>query len=158
MLSISHNPIEVNRVTDAVRGLRAGAVVLFLGTVREFTGELQTSSLDYEAFEEMALDSLRQITDEARRRWTLVKTAVVHRTGSLELGDIAVAVAVSSAHRGPAFEAGQWIMDTIKQQTPIWKKEIYADGRTEWIHPETSVTGRDSCPTDVITASTQEND
>ncbi|MEO2032499.1 MAG: molybdenum cofactor biosynthesis protein MoaE [Planctomycetaceae bacterium] len=158
MLSISHNPIEVNRVTDAVRGLRAGAVVLFLGTVREFTGELQTSSLDYEAFEEMALDSLRQITDEARRRWTLVKTAVVHRTGSLELGDIAVAVAVSSAHRGPAFEAGQWIMDTIKQQTPIWKKEIYADGRTEWIHPETSVTGRDSCPTDVITASTQGND
>jgi molybdopterin synthase catalytic subunit len=158
VLSISHNPIEVNRVTDAVRGLRAGAVVLFLGTVREFTGELQTSSLDYEAFEEMALDSLRQITDEARRRWTLVKTAVVHRTGSLELGDIAVAVAVSSAHRGPAFEAGQWIMDTIKQQTPIWKKEIYADGRTEWIHPETSVTGRDSCPTDVITASTQGND
>jgi molybdopterin synthase catalytic subunit len=158
VLSISHNPIEVNRVTDAVRDLRAGAVVLFLGTVREFTGELQTSSLDYEAFEEMALDSLRQITDEARRRWTLVKTAVVHRTGSLELGDIAVAVAVSSAHRGPAFEAGQWIMDTIKQQTPIWKKEIYADGRTEWIHPETSVTGRDSCPTDVITASTQGND
>lgn len=136
MLCITASPIDVNSVTDAVRDHRAGAVVLFLGTVREFTGERQTESLDYEAFEEMAVASLRQITSEAQQRWLLVKTAVIHRTGPLELGDIAVAVAVSSAHRGPAFEAGQWIMDTIKQQTPIWKKEIYADGHTEWIHPD----------------------
>lgn len=136
MLSISCNPIDINNVTDAVRDLRAGAVVLFLGTVREFTGDVQTLSLDYEAFENMALVSLTGIMADASSRWPLVKTAVVHRTGSLELGEIAVAVAVSAAHRGPAFEAGQWMMDTIKQQTPIWKKEIYADGRTEWVHPD----------------------
>ena len=157
VLSITANAIDVNSVTAAVRDLHAGAVVLFLGTVREFTGERQTSSLDYEAFEEMALVSLRQITDEAKNRWSLVKSAVVHRTGPLELGDIAVAVAVSSAHRGPAFEAGQWIMDTIKQQTPIWKKEIYADGRTEWIHPQDGAPGSKSCAPDVITTSTKGN-
>lgn len=135
MLSITTDPIDIQAVTDAVRDHRAGAVVLFLGTVREFTGDVQTASLDYEAFEEMALASFRQITEDAERRWSLVSSAVVHRTGPLELGDIAVAVAVSSAHRGPAFEAGQWIMDTIKQQSPVWKKEIYADGTTEWVHP-----------------------
>ena len=71
----------------------------------------------------LALASLRQITEQAKTRWSLVESAVVHRTGFFDLG----AVAVSSAHRSPAFEAGQWIMDTIKQQTPIWKKEIYTD-------------------------------
>jgi molybdopterin synthase catalytic subunit len=139
VLSISPNPIDINTVTDAVRDHRAGAVVLFLGTVREFTGNVRTASLDYEAFEEMALASLTGILADASSNWPLVKTAVVHRTGPLELGEIAVSVAVSSAHRGPAFEAGQWIMDTIKQQTPIWKKEIYADGRTEWVHPDAAV-------------------
>ena len=158
MLSITSLPIDINSVTDAVRDHRAGAVVLFLGTVREFTGELQTSSLDYEAFEEMALASLQQIADEARTRWSLVKIAIVHRTGSLELGAIAVAVAVSSAHRGPAFEAGEWIMDTVKQKTPIWKKEIYADGRSEWVHPDSGMTGSNSCSTDTITASTESHD
>lgn len=138
MLEITTSPIDINTVTDAVRDHRAGAVVLFLGTVREFTGEVQTASLDYEAYEDMALESFRRITEEAQHRWSLVRSAVVHRTGALELGDIAVAVAVSSAHRGPAFEAGQWIMDTIKQQSPVWKKEIYADGTTEWVHPSAS--------------------
>ena len=135
MLSITPDPIDINGVMNAVRDHRAGAVVLFLGTVREFTGDQQTSSLNYEAFEEMALGSLEEITVEAQTRWSLVESAVVHRVGALDLGDVAVAVAVSSAHRGPAFEAGQWIMDTIKQRTPIWKKECYADGRTEWVHP-----------------------
>lgn len=136
MLTLTKQPIDVTSVTDAVRDHRAGAVVMFLGTVREFTGDVQTASLEYEAYEEMAIASLTEITTEASDRWSLVRFAVVHRTGPLELGDIAVAVAVSSAHRGPAFEAGQWIMDTIKQRTPIWKKEIYADGQTEWVHPD----------------------
>ena len=115
--------------------------MLFLGTVREFTGDVQTVSLEYEAFEEMSISSLNQIAAEAADRWPLIRTTVVHRIGTLALGEIAVAVAVSSAHRVPAFEAGQWMMDTIKQQTPVWKKEIYVDGRTEWIHPETTATG-----------------
>lgn len=151
MLTITEQPIDITSVTDAVRDHRAGAVVLFLGTVREFTGDVQTASLEYEAYEEMAVASLTEITTEASDRWSLTHCAVVHRTGPLELGDIAVAVAVSSAHRGPAFEAGQWIMDTIKQRTPIWKKEIYADGQTEWVHPD--IAAPDSCLTDQTSAS-----
>lgn len=148
MISITSNPIDSAAVTDAVRDHRAGAVVLFLGTVREFTGETQTASLTYEAFAEMAIASLEEIVAAAQEKWSLVRCAVMHRVGPLELGEIAVAVAVSSAHRGPAFEAGQWIMDTIKQQTPIWKKEFFADGTTEWVHPEQGVPpGRETAPT-----------
>ena len=109
--------------------------MLFLGTVREFTGDVQTAALEYEAFHGMAVASLNAIIAEACDRWPVIQSSIVHRTGPLELGDIAVAVAVSSAHRVPAFEAGQWIMDTIKQRTPIWKKEVYSDGTTEWVHP-----------------------
>jgi len=138
MLSVTSEPIQITSVTDAVRDRRAGAVVLFLGTVREVTGDVPTASLSYEAYEEMAVASLTDITQQAQDRWALVGMAVVHRTGDLEPGEIAVAVAVSSAHRQAAFEAGQWIMDTIKQQTPIWKKECYADGSTEWVHPQTT--------------------
>lgn len=138
MLSVTSEPIQITSVTDAVRDPRAGAVVLFLGTVREVTGDVQTAALSYEAYEEMAVASLTDITQQAQHRWGLIGMAVVHRTGDLEPGDIAVAVAVSSAHRQAAFEAGQWIMDTIKQQTPIWKKECYADGSTEWVHPQTT--------------------
>jgi len=143
MITITSNPIDSTAVTDAVRDHGAGAVVLFLGTVREFTGEAQTSSLTYEAYEEMAVASMREIIEAAQEKWSLVRCAVIHRIGPLELGEIAVAVAVSSAHRGPAFEAGQWIMDTIKQQTPIWKKEFYADGSTEWVHPAVAGSGTD---------------
>ncbi len=143
MISITSSPIDSATVTDAVRDHRAGAVVLFLGTVREFTGDTQTSSLTYEAFEEMAIASLNEIIQAAQEKWSLVRCAVVHRVGPLELGEIAVAVAVSSAHRAAAFEAGQWIMDTIKQQTPIWKREFYADGTTEWVHPVGSVPNAD---------------
>ncbi|MEZ6060193.1 MAG: molybdenum cofactor biosynthesis protein MoaE [Planctomycetaceae bacterium] len=135
MIQITTSEIDVAAVTASVRDHRAGAVVLFLGTVREFTGDVQTSSLEYEAYGDMAMVALRQLADEASRTWPLVAASIVHRTGPLDLGDIAVAVAVSSAHRREAFEAGQWIMDTLKQRVPIWKKEVYAGGRTEWIHP-----------------------
>jgi len=136
MFAITSNPIDVPAVTDAVRDNRAGAVVLFLGTVREITGDIETTSLTYEAYEQMAVASLNEIAQRATERWSLVKTAVVHRIGPLDPGDTAVAVAVSSAHRAAAFEAGQWMMDTIKQHTPVWKKECYANGTTEWVHPQ----------------------
>ena len=118
-----------------MRSNNAGAVVLFLGTVREFTGDAQTSSLDYEAYPAMAVQAMQQLDQEARERWTLVDVSIVHRTGHLDLGEIAVAVAVSSGHRAAAFEAGQWLLDTLKQRVPIWKKELYSNGQTEWVHP-----------------------
>ncbi|HUT12894.1 MAG TPA: molybdenum cofactor biosynthesis protein MoaE, partial [Thermoguttaceae bacterium] len=72
---------------------------------------------------------------EARRRWPLVEAAIVHRLGHLPLGEISVAIAVSSPHRHAAFEAGRWLIDRIKEVVPIWKKENYADGSDEWVHP-----------------------
>ncbi len=135
MINFTTDPIDFTQVTDSVRSHAAGAVVLFLGTVREFTGDVQTSSLEYDAYPEMALQELRRLETDVREKWPVIGVAIVHRTGALQLGDIAVAVAVSSGHRQEAFEAGQWLIDTLKVRVPVWKKEIYASGRTEWVHP-----------------------
>ncbi len=135
MIKLTTQPIDYQTVTESVRSNDAGAVVLFLGTVREFTGDAQTSSLEYEVYPQMAVQAMEQLDREARERWTLVNVSIVHRTGPLDLGEIAVAVAVSSAHRAAAFEAGQWLLDTLKQRVPIWKKELYSNGQTEWVHP-----------------------
>jgi molybdopterin synthase catalytic subunit len=78
---------------------------------------------------------LEDLISEARDRWRLAAACVVHRLGHLELGEVAVAVAVSAPHRREAFEACQWLMDTIKREVPIWKRERYEDGGEEWIHP-----------------------
>ncbi len=94
------------------------------------------ASLDYECYPEMAEQKLAELESQARRRWPLVECCVVHRLGHLELGEISVAVAVSSPHRDDAFTAGRWLIDTIKQDVPIWKRENWADGTTEWVHPK----------------------
>ena len=135
MIDITDDLIDFTELTNSVRSHRAGAVVLFLGTVRELTGTAQTDSLDYQAHETMAVKSLRKLEDQARDKWSLQGVAIVHRVGHLDPGEISVAVAVSSPHRQEAFEAGSWIMDTLKQTVPIWKKENRPDGSTDWIHP-----------------------
>ena len=83
----------------------------------------------------MAEKKLAELEAEARRRWPLVGCAIVHRLGRVELGEASVAVAVSTPHRQAAFEAGKWLIDTLKENVPIWKKENWADGTTEWVHP-----------------------
>jgi molybdopterin synthase catalytic subunit len=128
--TIDHAPL-----VERVRDRDAGAVCLFLGTVRERTGDLVTTELEYEAYPGMALAKLRELTAEARRRWPVRRLAIVHRVGTLALGDIAVAIAVGTPHRAEGFAACQWLMDTIKADVPIWKKERWADGREEWVHP-----------------------
>lgn len=137
MIEITTQPIDFAQVTNSVRSPAAGAVVLFMGTVREFTGDVQTSSLEYESYPQMAVQSMQQLAAEAQQKWPLVSVSMVHRTGHLDLGEIAVAVAVSAGHRREAFEAGHWLIDTLKEKVPIWKKERYADGTTEWVHPDT---------------------
>ena len=117
--------------------MQAGAVVLFLGTVREMTAGRQTVALDYEAFPEMAEAQMRRLIDEARTRWPVLEAGIVHRLGHLELGDVSVAVAVSTPHRHQAFEAGKFLIDQLKEVVPIWKKENWSDGTTEWVHPGT---------------------
>jgi molybdopterin synthase catalytic subunit len=135
MIELTHKPIDAADVLQRVASTQAGAVVLFLGVTREFTGGRQTESLDYDCYPEMAQKKLAELETEARRRWPLAGCAVVHRLGHLELGEPSVAIAVSAAHRHVAFEAGQWLIDTLKEVVPIWKKENWADGSSEWVHP-----------------------
>ena len=135
MILITSKEIDFTAVTDSVRNHRAGAVNLFLGTVREFTGDTQTQSLEYEAHAAMAQSEMQKLADEAKHRWKLIEISIVHRVGHLGLGDIAVAVAVSAPHRPEAFEGGRWLIDTLKERVPIWKKENYTEGNSEWIHP-----------------------
>lgn len=135
MVELTEAPIGSGPVIDRVRSSEAGAVCLFLGTVRELTAGRATSWLEYEAYEHMALRKLEEIERRARERNSLVDVAIVHRLGRLDPGEVAVAVAVSAAHRDAAFGACSWIMDTIKHEAPIWKREHWADGAEEWIHP-----------------------
>ncbi|REK10277.1 MAG: molybdenum cofactor biosynthesis protein MoaE [Planctomycetota bacterium] len=135
MIEITTKPIDTDAVLRQVASPEAGAVVLFLGTTRRMTDGRETESLDYECFADMAERKLAELETEARRRWPLVGCAIVHRVGHLELGEPSVAVAVSTPHRRASFEAGEWLIDTLKQVVPIWKKENWADGTTQWVHP-----------------------
>ena len=135
MIQLTDNPIDTQAVLAAVATPAAGAIVLFLGTTREFTDGRQTTSLDYEAYRPMAEKTLADLAEAARRRWPIEKLCIVHRLGHVPLGEASVAVAVSTAHRAAAFKAGQWLIDSLKQSVPIWKKETWADGNTEWVHP-----------------------
>lgn len=135
MIELTHAPLDVPAVLRAVESPAAGAVVLFLGTTRGLTDGRETAALDYECYPEMARAKLAELADTAGRRWPLVAAAIVHRLGRLEVGEASVAVAVSAAHRQPAFEAGQWLIDALKECVPIWKRELWADGTSEWVHP-----------------------
>jgi molybdopterin synthase catalytic subunit len=135
MIEIVTAAIDTQAVLKHVASPEAGAVVLFLGTTRQFTHGRETASLDYECFDELARVKLAELEAEARGRWPLVGCAIVHRVGHVPLGESSVAVAVSSAHRNVAFEAGQWLIDTLKATVPIWKKENWTDGTSQWVHP-----------------------
>ena len=135
MITLTTGEIDYTALTESVRSPVSGAVVLFLGTVRELTHGRQTSALDYEAYPGMAEAKMHELADQARRQWPVDQLAIVHRLGHLEPGDISIAVAVSCPHRHQAFDAGRFLIDELKAQVPIWKKENWADGTTEWVHP-----------------------
>jgi molybdopterin synthase catalytic subunit len=135
MIRLTHDVIDYHALTESVRSNQAGAVILFLGTVREMTDDRQTVALDYEGYPQMAEAQMTAIENEARLRWPIEQVAIIHRLGHLELGDISVAVAVSCPHRHQAFDAGRYLIDELKVRVPIWKKENWIDGTTEWVHP-----------------------
>jgi molybdopterin synthase catalytic subunit len=123
-----------------VQSAAAGAVVLFLGTTREMTKGRRTNSLDYECYPQMAHRKLAELEAEARQRWPVAECCIVHRLGHLLPGEVSVAVAVSTPHRSDAFEAGRWLIDTIKTEVPIWKRENWSDGTADWVHPVAGAT------------------
>jgi molybdopterin synthase catalytic subunit len=138
MIDLVDHAIDTAALLERVNSPAAGAVVLFLGTVREMTGGRRTVALDYECYREMARKKLAELEAEARRRWPIVECAIIHRLGRLELAEASVAVAVSTPHRDDAFEAAKWLIDALKKEVPIWKKENWDDGSTEWVHPGTN--------------------
>jgi molybdopterin synthase catalytic subunit len=135
MIRLTREPIDTEALLQRVASPDAGAVVLFLGTTREMTDGRQTVTLDYEAYDTMAEKKIAELETEARHRWPLVECEIVHRLGRVPLAEASVAIAVSTPHRADAFAAGQWLIDTLKRDVPIWKQEHWADGTSEWVHP-----------------------
>ena len=135
MILLTSDPIDYHTLTERVRRPGCGGVVLFLGTVRDRTGDQLTSALDYEAYPGMAEKMLSQVEAETRASWPVGDIALVHRLGQLDVGEVSVAVAVSCPHRVEAFEACRYAIDRLKEVVPIWKKDIGPDGQSDWVHP-----------------------
>jgi molybdopterin synthase catalytic subunit len=125
---IVREPIEVEALASQLKLPADGAAVVFEGVVRDQTRGRQTLYLDYESYEEMALKQMHSLAAEAKSRFSVRAVCMVHRLGRLEIGETSVLVVVASAHRGPAFDACRWLIDTLKKTVPIWKKEYFVDG------------------------------
>lgn len=132
-IELTADELPVAEVAAWVAQPSCGAYVLFAGTVRDNAeGRAGVTSLEYEAYAEQAVARMRAIAEEARSRWPEIgRVALLHRTGVLRVTDVSVVVAVSTPHRGEAFEAGRWCIDTLKHTVPIWKKETWEDG-ADW--------------------------
>ena len=132
LFEIIDKPIDVEEVRQKVMSRNAGAITLFIGTVREITNGKKTLHLEYQAYSTMAEKMFEQISKEIIDQWPDAKVAITHRVGHLDISDIAVVIAVSSPHRKTAYLANEYAIERIKQIVPIWKKEYWEDG-TEWI-------------------------
>jgi molybdopterin synthase catalytic subunit len=131
--SIAQAPIDPAAVLALVGDPADGAVLLFLGTVRDNADGRHVGGLRYEAYQEMAEDELNRITEEAVRRLGTDRVAVVHRVGDVSVGEVSVAIAVSSPHRAEAYQASRFIIEEIKKRLPVWKHERYEDGEAVWV-------------------------
>ena len=128
LVAIVREPIDTRALVTRLQRAEDGAVVVFEGVVRNHSGGRTTLYLEYEAYEPMALEQMRALAREARRRWPIDRIGILHRLGRLEIGEASVAIAVTSPHRHPAFEACRYTIDRLKKTVPIWKKEYFADG------------------------------
>lgn len=135
MTHLTPDPIDPAAVLAAVRHPHCGGVVLFLGTVRDLTGDVATAHLDYDAYPPMAAKVFAEIETHVRAMWPVGGVAIAHRVGRLGVGDVAVAVAVSCPHRAEAFAACRYAIDAVKALVPIWKRETAPDGTGDWVHP-----------------------
>jgi len=132
LYEITESPLSLDALVAAVMQNTSGAVATFLGVVREFSRGHQVSSLEYDAYPEMATATMRQIGDEIRHRWPVDRIAMVHRIGRLTIGEASIAIAIASPHRRQALEACTYAIERVKEIAPIWKKEVWTDG-AEWI-------------------------
>ena len=132
LFQIVGEPIVTEEVIQKVASRNAGAIAVFIGTVREMTHGKRTLSLEYQAYAPMAVRKLAEIGEEMKAKWPQLQVAITHRIGRLDISEAAVVIAVSSPHRKAAYEANEYAIERIKQIVPIWKKEIWEDG-SMWI-------------------------
>ena len=132
LVDLRETPLDVTEVVDALADPASGGLTLFVGRVRQEDGGRAVDGLDYSAHPS-ALERLREVCDRIATKFDLHEVAAVHRTGALAIGDIAVIVATSSAHRDEAFRASRALIDTLKAEVPIWKHQRFADGTDEWV-------------------------
>jgi molybdopterin synthase catalytic subunit len=139
-IAIMADPLAVAEATRFVTDPRAGGVAMFLGTTRAETSQQghDLLALDYEAYEAMALQQLRDLAAQARTKFAVIKLVLLHRVGRVALAEPSVVIVVSTPHRAQAFDACEWLIDSLKKDVAIWKKEVWSDGTGSWVHPEKS--------------------
>ena len=132
LIAVRDTALSVDEVLAAVRGPGAGGLVVFVGTVRDNDGGKPVGRLGYTAHPSAEAE-LRAVAESVARRWPVTAVAAVHRVGDLDVGDLAVVVAVACPHRGEAFDAARALIDELKQTAPIWKQQVFSDGSEEWV-------------------------
>ncbi len=138
-IEIHDYALRIDPAMEFVTDRDAGGIATFLGTTRAETAPdgKHLLALDYEAYDPMAVKQLHELAAQARQRWPILRHVILHRTGRVHLGEASVLIAVSTPHRAAAFDACRWIIDNLKVDVAIWKKEVWSDGSASWIHPET---------------------
>ncbi len=134
-VALTQEKLDLNEVSSFLYHPRAGGVDIFAGTTRQWTGadEKETVELSYECYEAMALQEMQALLDQAVAKWPVVKACLLHRLGVVPVAEASVVIGVATPHRGDAFEACRFLIDRLKIQVPIWKKEHYKSGETEWV-------------------------
>lgn len=133
-IELIDSPLLIDPQFKFLQSAEAGGICLFIGTIRNKNQGKDVNALTMEAYSPMAVKQMEKLITTAGEKWPIIKVAVCHRTGPLEIGDIAVIIGVTCVHRAEAFEACQWLIDTLKNEVPIWKNEFYTDG-SSWLVP-----------------------
>jgi len=133
--ALVRHPIDASALIERVSRPANGAVLLFVGVVRDVNDGRTVSGMEYSAYESMAARELAEIASEAAQRFGVPDIAIEHRLGELALEEASVGIAVAHPHRGPAYEASRWVIEELKHRVPIWKREHYADGTRVWVDP-----------------------
>jgi molybdopterin synthase catalytic subunit len=141
-IELTGEPLDTGKVVAFVTAPEAGGIAVFLGTTRaeNSTSGQPLAALDYDAYAEMALKQMRELAVRVREKCPVVKLAILHRTGRVNVGEPSVIIGVSTGHRAGAFEACRWVIDTLKAVVAIWKKEVWGDGSGSWVHPDGGAT------------------
>ncbi len=131
-VAITRSPLEINELIEQTRNENAGALVTFQGTVRKMTGDLEVESLTYDAYVEMAVKKMEEIVAAAKETFDIIDINIIHRIGNVKLTEDSVAICCSSPHRKEAFRACEFVIDQIKANVPIWKKDVTPEGKSRW--------------------------